>query len=390
VTKPVATAAGDIELEADIATSLASSPEIDLVLRCVDRSEFLGAVNGGLVAAVVLAGAPEWLDHTCVESCRKEGVNVVGVPSRTSDVIFFDRFQLSSSTGDPVELIDLIESPARESTGGAIPTQSVGSGQVIAVWGPKGAPGRTSVALELATAIETSGSSSILIDADPYGGDIAQLLGIIEEIPSIVWLCQVADKGELDRAAIASIVRRGFSSGPVIVPGLVRPDVWPEISASGFVSLVDECAAAFERVVIDVGFCLEGGSDTVSGGFLRNQVAISAVSRCDLLVAVMRSDPVGLKAFLWNLPEARAVSGRGPVVIVANRVQKNEEKELRGLLAEHVPGVPIVFIPNSDLFSKAADGGLPVSVLKPRSPVARAVAQLETVVDSVRLAAVRT
>jgi Mrp family chromosome partitioning ATPase len=52
-----------------------------------------------------------------------------------------------------------------------------GNGRVIAVWGPKGAPGRTTVALNLAFEAAPLAGETLLVDADTYGGSIAQVRG---------------------------------------------------------------------------------------------------------------------------------------------------------------------------------------------------------------------
>src|ERR1019366_10177289 len=46
-------------------------------------------------------------------------------------------------------------------------------GRLVAVWGPTGAPGRTTVAVVLATEAARLGCPSLLADADCYGGVIA-------------------------------------------------------------------------------------------------------------------------------------------------------------------------------------------------------------------------
>src|SRR3954447_4820088 len=55
-----------------------------------------------------------------------------------------------------------------------------GDGRVVAVWGPTGAPGRSTVAVALASELAQLGVSALLVDADVYGGVVAQLLGLLD------------------------------------------------------------------------------------------------------------------------------------------------------------------------------------------------------------------
>ena len=55
------------------------------------------------------------------------------------------------------------------------------AGRVVAVWGPAGAPGRTTVAIGVADEAARLGVSTLLADADPYGGTVAQTLGLLDE-----------------------------------------------------------------------------------------------------------------------------------------------------------------------------------------------------------------
>ena len=48
--------------------------------------------------------------------------------------------------------------------------ESAPTGRTVAVWGPHGAPGRTTVAVGLAAALAQQGRPSLLLDLDPYGG----------------------------------------------------------------------------------------------------------------------------------------------------------------------------------------------------------------------------
>ena len=76
------------------------------------------------------------------------------------------------STEEPPEL----ESVPEESPGlGGALTGPDGDGRRVlaAVWGPKGGPGRTTVAVNLAFEAAAAGGEVLLVDADTYGGAVA-------------------------------------------------------------------------------------------------------------------------------------------------------------------------------------------------------------------------
>ena len=65
-----------------------------------------------------------------------------------------------------------------------------GGGRIVAVWGPTGAPGRTTVAITLADELARLGCGSLLVDGDVYGGVIAAVLGLLDESPGLAAACR--------------------------------------------------------------------------------------------------------------------------------------------------------------------------------------------------------
>ena len=97
---------------------------------------------------------------------------------------------------------------------------------VIAVWGPAGAPGRTTVAINLAAEIAAAGHTVALVDADPYGGAIAPSLGLLDEAPGFASACRLAGGDALDRAELERIAQR-YSAPRAsfdVLTGLGRPE----------------------------------------------------------------------------------------------------------------------------------------------------------------------
>ena len=96
---------------------------------------------------------------------------------------------------------------------------------MVAVWGPTGAPGRTSVALGIAGELAELGFPTMLIDADVYGGVVAQLLGLLDEAPGLAAACRLANNGTLDLPGLAELavqVRPGLR----VLTGIARAERW--------------------------------------------------------------------------------------------------------------------------------------------------------------------
>src|SRR5919106_238222 len=203
----IATLAAEPEHEARTASWLSGRADCELVLRCMDRLDLLAAIRGGGLDAVVAIGVPTWLDRQCVQEIAQRGVTLVG---------------LVGSSNGAERLTDF---------GG--------------------------MALELASELSVTEPSTLLVDGDTYGGDVLQLLGMTEELATLVWATRMASKDELDASRLMTALRRARASGPVVVPGIPRAELWPEVSHFGWQQLVAAARAAFGFTVCDVGFCLE-------------------------------------------------------------------------------------------------------------------------------------
>lgn len=338
----IATVAGDIEREAHVAEALLFSDEIDLVLRCLDRVELLAAIRGGHLDAVVFIEEPVWLDRQCIVEAAQQGIRAVAIADRSR---FVDPQGVLGRDTDIKSIVDAC------STAPPLPMPSAGlvgsgSGRLTAVWGPKGSPGRTRVAIELAMALRSTDASTLLIDGDPYGGDVLQTLGIVEELPTIIWASRMAAKEELDEDQLQRNLR-SVERGPVILPGLPRPELWADVSQFGLGELLRIVRSSFQHAVVDTGFCLEPNNDAYANDTDgRNRMARSVISKADRVVAVCRADPIGIKNFLWAFDAVRALVDPDRVVIAVNRVVDGTERDIARLLHKHLGKRPVAYLPD--------------------------------------------
>jgi MinD-like ATPase involved in chromosome partitioning or flagellar assembly len=342
----VATVAGDSHAEESVAALLAGSREVELVLRCVDRVELLAVLRSGTIDAVISVGVPVWLDRQIIEEAAERSIKLVGLPS---DPLEAERLRgwgvvLGPLDPDASALVALCDDAPSALPPPPSPPRTE-SGRLVAVWGPKGSPGRSTIAIELAALISKSEPQTLLVDADPYGGDLLQLLGVIEELPTTVWAARLAAKEELDMVQIAGSLRRSGEAGPILLPGVPRAEMSAEISEFAWKRLLGVLRSEFRYSICDVGFCLEPGSDSFSDSEGRNHITRSTLRAADTTVAVCNASPTGIKHFLWAFEHLIDLVNVDDVVVVANRVSAGETRDVGDIIKRHTGKRPIAYVP---------------------------------------------
>lgn len=255
-------------------------------------------------------------------------------------------------------------------------------GRVITVWGPVGSPGRTTVALHLATELARAGETTLLIDADTYGAGIAQALGMLDEAPGLVAAARAADTGTLDRVALAGLA-------PFVLPelrvltGLPRPDRWPEVREHALADVIEVARGLVGCIVLDIGFCLEQDEELFfdTRAPRRNGVALRALDLADVVVAVGSADPSGIGRLVRGLDDLRAACPTPPTVVVngvrAGAVGGQAKARLADALARFAQVQDPVFVPDDrPALDAAMLAGRSLTESHPRSPARAALRDL--------------
>ena len=290
----------------------------EILHRCYDLGDLLAVAAAGQAEAAVVAASTRWLDHDALARLAAAGLTVVGVaPAGDEDserrLHQLGLHHVGSDTDPPATLVDLTRaalsaeptpSPPPPPDAPPPPDHDVPP-TLLAVWGPKGAPGRTTVAVNLAFEAAPLVGEVLLVDADTYGGAVAQTLGFLDDTPGLAWAARLAGRGELDAPRLWHATRPAAPGAPRVLTGLPRAELWTEVRAGTWESLLELFRAAFPLTVLDAGFCLEEDEELLYDQvrLRRNAVTRLALQRCDLVVAVARADPVGLHAFIRGYQE---------------------------------------------------------------------------------------
>jgi len=293
----------------------------------------------------------------------------------------------SHRSGDPgVTSMTASSLSSDDPTSGGAPATKTGR-LVVTVWGPTGAPGRTTLAVGLAAELAARGYAVGLIDADTYGGTIAPALGLLDEAPGFAAACRLAGADSLDHAELDRVAQsvKGSDHGEIaVLTGIGRPHRWPELSAARVTSVIEQCRSWRSVIVIDAGFNLESDEEVSSdlAAPRRNAATIAALRAADHVIAVGAADPLGLARFLRTYADLLETVDAATVQVAINRVRASvlgidPHGQVRQTLDRFV-GVRDAVLIDDD--ADAADAALltarPVTHAAPRSVLALGIGQL--------------
>jgi Flp pilus assembly CpaE family ATPase len=319
---------------------------VTVVRRCVDVSELLSVAATGTGQAALLSAELRRLDGDAVARLEAAGVAVVGLVE-PGDERAADRLRqlgvhrVLPADAEPEaiaaalrEAVASVGMPGRDVADprAALPALGTpvepadlpeGRGRVVAVWGPTGAPGRTTVAVGIADEAARLGVSTLLVDADVYGGVIAQMLGLLDESPGLAGAARLAGRGTLDGAAL---VRLAWSVRPHlrVLTGLARADRWPELRPRAVAAVLDEARRLADLTVVDCSFSLEDDEELSfdTAAPRRNGATLTVLEQADVVLCVSGADPVALQRSIRALGELREVLPDVEPQLVVNQVRR--------------------------------------------------------------------
>lgn len=345
-----------------------SGPGIVLLKRCVDLNDLLATATTGQARVALVADGLPGLDADSIGSLRSSGVDVVIVAAR-SDLVDGGEARLRRLGAEHVlDSGSLASLAAAVVAAGAEPrppglsaAEPAGSGSatsgpvpepgaMVAVWGPTGAPGRTTVAIGVAAELAHRGVETFLADVDGFGGAVAQHLGVLDEMSGLLAAARLANAGQLDRARLSSIAR-AVNPALRVLTGLPRADRWAEVRDGAFEQLLELSRTLARYVVLDTAFSLEEDADPSFGAGAPQRTAMTRMSleQADEVVVVGSADPVGLARLARGLVELLEVVPGGRLRVVVNRARPSlgwGETEVRAMVEGFVVPESMHFLPD--------------------------------------------
>ena len=338
------------------------------------------------VEAIVVTAARSILTSELISACDRAGVRILalgGTDSRALGRLGIGAVLPSDASGWAVASAladDISTTPL---------TETRQAPRVIAVWGPHGAPGRSSVAVQLAVELSRSGRRTALVDADTVAPSLAVQLGLSDDAPGIAAACRRAELGGLDARELTRLASTLETSGGDldVLPGINRPTRWPELSAARLTSALQACRLWADETVVDVNAAFDADDEATydMAGPRRHAATTASLREADTIIAVAAADPVGISRFLRDHAELRRLAGSTPTSVVVNRVRSgplgiDARGQIRRTLERFAGITDVTFLPWDQ---RATDAALlharPMSEVTPRSAL---VASIRGLADS--------
>ncbi len=416
----VLTAGSGQSWESELVASLEKpGSELTVVRRCADLSEVLASAATGRAQLAVVDGSLRRLDTSSVERLQAANVAVIGVHPAGDDrarqrlmqlgisaLVADDAGSLTLVTAARAAILELAGRPSGPTDSadprrslpphvtpviGAPPGPAPTSGSVVAVWGPTGAPGRTTVAMGLADEASLLGHRALLVDADVYGGVLASAFGVLDESPGLAGACRLAGNGRLTPA---ELTRLTWSLTPTLrlLAGISRADRWPELRPSTIARVLSMASTLATLTVVDCGFSVESDEelsfDTTAPR--RNGATLAVLAAADRVLVVGNADPPGMDRLIRSIATLAELMPALRPRVVLNRVRKSGWSAGQAADAlRRFTGLqdPLVLPEDRAATDAGWNSGRPLSVAAPDSALRQGLALLAKQVAHQRVSA---
>lgn len=238
-------------------------------------------------------------------------------------------------------------------------------GKVIVVYSPKGGTGKTTIATNLALALHSEETKTILIDSNIQFGDVAVFLN--EQVKnSLLDLTPRVD--ELDRDFVEEVAVKHNTTGLRILAAPTKPELEEDVPGEQFSKLIDFLRQVYSYIVIDTASYLSA-------------LVQAALDRADIIVLLTTQDIPAIKnanSFLV-LADSSGIK-RDHILFVMNRFDKritiSPERVGESLRQEVVLSIPL----EEKIVGTAINRGVPFIIDNKTQPIGKSILTLADLV----------
>jgi len=248
-------------------------------------------------------------------------------------------------------------------------TSPKSAGMIITIFGAKGGIGKTTTAINLASAfVAINAGSAVVVDMDTVFGDVAMMM----DVPVEGSLVDAADKvDELDRESIGSYLGR-HSSGVRVLPAPFEPTDWRNVSPDAVEKVLALLSHTHDFVILD---CPATFTDLVAVALDKATVVLLLTS---LDITSIKDTTTALKLL------SNGMNNEEKIKLVINRptnVNSVGEDDVSKVLRREV----VWSVPHDAEISASLQLGTPVVIDRPLSAVSETIREMAAMLAGVEV-----
>lgn len=254
-------------------------------------------------------------------------------------------------------------------------TRVITEPQLITVWGPQGATGKSTIALNLAYEFSQLGQRVILLDLDTHAPALSLLLPIQETSAGLPGAARLIRQGrfgpeELDRLSLS--IKHGRNRFRFL-PGLPNASRWSEISPDTIVQLITSCKHNFDVIIADVASPIEDGLTIPDSPTGRNSACQTALKVSTRTLVCLADSKLSLARYLNTFSVLNELQKERVLIINRGQNSNTLANAIRSLTKERIE----LQIPGDEPALQLAESQLvPLALARRKSPARNAIAAL--------------
>ena len=344
-------------LRPDIVLMDINMPDIDGISAAESISQSVSEVQ---IIMMSVQGETDYLRRSMLAGAREFLVKPFSADELVASIRRVHQLKPKMASVQPEILRPLSSGPAR---GPAVPF-SAREGNIVTVYSPKGGAGCSTIATNLALALQNGNSRAALVDGDLQFGDVGVLLNLQPNrtISDIVSHMDALDPDFLNDVMLT------HPSGMKILLGPPRPDAAEMVRADDLREILKNLRLLYNYTVVDTASYLD-------------DVVLTVMEISDWILLVVTPDIPAIKNARLLLEALDALDYLAKTRLVINMAGRKDgitEKDI----ATHIKHPIFATIPRDNgTVTSAANQGVPVMVSSQKSPIARSIANLADLVE---------
>ncbi len=248
---------------------------------------------------------------------------------------------------------------------GSINNPAISKGKIITVYSPKGGTGVTTIAVNLAIALNNDETRAVIVDANLQFGDVAVF---VNEQGKNTVLDLAPRVDELEPDLVEDILIKHEASGVRILAAPQRPEMAEKISTDQFVKVLLYLQRMYAYVVVDTASVL-------------TDVVLATIDNSDLIVMITTQEIPAIKNARLALDLLQNMGiDRNHIVFAMNRYDKRiaitPERVSENLKQDIVAAIPL----DEKVVITAVNKGIPFMIDNKAQPAGKGIFSLAEVV----------